>query len=128
MRHKILRISIKTSHYVSNVVVIGDKRKYLSALLTLDKSQILEFANNKEVHVSNGFDDLCRNPEIIKLIDEEIKCKTAGFADYEQIRRFTILPNDFTVENGEITPTLKIKRKYIQERYKKLIDLMYPQE
>ena len=120
--------SIKTSHYVSNVVVIGDKRKYLSALLTLDKSQILEFANDKEVHISNGFDDLCKNPEIIKLIDEEIKCKTAGFADYEQIRKFTILPNDFTVENGEITPTLKIKRRYIQERYKKIIDLMYPQE
>ncbi len=120
--------SIKTSHYVSNVVVIGDKRKYLSALLTLDKSQILEFAGNKEVHISNGFNDLYKNPEIIKLIDEEIKSKTAGFADYEQIRKFTILPNDFTVENGEITPTLKIKRKYIQERYKKLIDLMYPQE
>jgi long-chain acyl-CoA synthetase len=120
--------SIKTSHYISNVVVVGDNRKYLSALITLDKSQIIEFANKHNVYISNGFEDFCKNPEIIKLVDEEIKYKTSGFADYEQIRKFTILPNDFTVENGEVTPTLKVKRKYIQEKYKSLIDSMYPQE
>lgn len=116
--------AIKTSQYISNVIVIGDKRKYLSALVTLDHAAISDYAKSKGI--SNDINMLCENPEIISLINEEIKYKTAPFADYEQIRRFTILPEDFTISNGEITPTMKIKRNVIEHRYKSMIDKMYP--
>ena len=73
-------------------------------------------------------EEMVKNPEVIRLIDEEIKLKTALFADYEQIRRFAILPEEFTIESGEITPTLKVKRKYVEEKYKDVINAMYPAE
>ena len=119
--------AIKTSPYISNVVVIGDKKKYLSALVTLESHSMLDYTQKH--NLSNiETKELIKNPSIIKLIDEEIKVRTASFADYEQIRRFTILPNDFSIESEEITPTLKIKRKFVEEKYKKVIASMYPVE
>ena len=120
--------SIRDSIYISNVVVIGDKKKYLSALITLESSSILNYAKEHNLSLNNGMEDLIKNPSVLELIDEEIKVRTASFADYEQIRKFTILPYDFTVESGEITPTLKVKRKFVEEKYKKTINGMYPAE
>ena len=118
--------ALKTSPYISNVVVIGDKRKYLSALITLDPNVIETFAKQHALSYNHNFSTLINNPEIIKLIEEQIKLKTVDFADYEQIRKFTILPSDFSIESGEITPTLKIKRKFLEEKYKDSINTMYP--
>ncbi len=120
--------AIKTSDYISNVVIIGDKRKYLSALVTLELTQILNYAKGNNIEVSNGTESLIKNKNIIDLIDEEIKVRTADCADYEQIRRFTIFPQDFSIESGEMTPTLKVKRKFVEEKYKKVIDSMYPND
>ncbi len=122
-----LENTLKNSPYISNVVVVGDKRKYLSAIVTLEQSAIQSYTKEYKMHL-NGTTDITNHPQIIKLIDEEIKAKTADNADFEQIRKFTILPNDFTVEAGEITPTLKVKRKFVSEKYKNLIDSMYPPE
>lgn len=120
--------ALKTSLYISNSVVIGDKRKYLSALITLDHFKIEDYARKKNIHYDGEITSIYNHPEIVKLIDEEIKFRTAEFADYEQVRKFTILKNDFSIENGEITPTLKVKRRFVEEKYKILIDAMYPQE
>ena len=116
--------ALKTSNYISNAVVIGDKRKYLSALITLDNIEIQKYV--KDHDLSNGAANFVKDPKIINLIDEEIKVKIADLADYEQIRKFTILENDFTIESGELTPTLKVKRKFVEQKYKPLIDAMYP--
>lgn len=116
--------TIKTSNYISNIVVIGDKRKYLSALVTLDNIEVQKYTNEHQLNIDPL--DFVKNPKIISLIDEEIKIKIADFADYEQIRKFTILENDFTIESGELTPTLKVKRKFVEQKYKSLIDAMYP--
>ena len=118
--------SIKTSDYISNVVVIGDKRKYLSALVTLTHEAIFSYAKENGINALEEMNQLINEPKIKTLIEDEIELKTAGFADYEQIRKFAILPNDFTIESGEITPTLKVKRKFIYQKYKQLIDSMYP--
>lgn len=118
--------SIKTSPYISNIIVIGDKKKYLSSLVTLEPAAIFNYAKQHNVPNESNLSSLVKDPKIITLISEEIKLKTAGFADYEQVRKFTILPNDFTIESGEITPTLKVKRKLVEEKYKNLIELMYP--
>ncbi|MBI3591115.1 MAG: long-chain fatty acid--CoA ligase [Candidatus Melainabacteria bacterium] len=123
-----LENALKTSPYISNVVVIGDKRKYLCALVTLDHVSISSYAKEHKLSNADDFPRLIKEPQIVNLIEEEIKLKTANCADYEQIRKFTILPDDFTIKSGEITPTLKVKRKYVQEKYKRLIDLMYPPE
>ncbi|OGI09782.1 MAG: hypothetical protein A3I68_05470 [Candidatus Melainabacteria bacterium RIFCSPLOWO2_02_FULL_35_15] len=120
--------AIRNSPYISNVVVIGDKKKYLSALVTLEPSSILNYAKEYNLFLDNGMESLAKEPNVIKLIDKEIKIRTAEFADYEQIRKFTVFPQDFSIESGEITPTLKIKRKFIEEKYKKIIDDMYPTE
>lgn len=120
--------AIKTSPYISNVVVIGDKRKYLSALVTLNEESVLDYIKSKGLVYKDSQNSLYKNPQVIKLIEDEIKVKTALFADYEQVRKFTILPADFTIESGEITPTLKIKRKHVEQKYKSVVDAMYPQE
>ena len=120
--------SVRTSQYISNIVVVGDKRKYLSALVTLNDSKIIDYLKASGIVVQDGVKNLSESPEIIKLIDKEVKLKTALFADYEQIRKFTLLPKDFSIEAGEVTPTLKIKRKFVEAKYKQLIDLMYPPE
>lgn len=116
--------ALKTSNFISNAVVIGDKRKYLSALVTLDNVEVQKYVN--EHGLSNRSANFVNDSKIINLIDEEIKVKIADFADYEQIRKFTILENDFTIESGELTPTLKVKRKFVEQKYKPLIDAMYP--
>ena len=120
--------AVRNSPYVSNVIVIGDKRKYLSALITLEAPSILNYAKEHNIVFNDGMNELVKNPKIIELIDEEIKVRTASFADYEQVRRFTIFPQDFTVESGEITPTLKVKRNFVAEKYKDIINAMYPSE
>ncbi len=120
--------AIRNSPYISNVVVIGDRKKYLSALITLDQSSILNYAKEHNLVFNDGINDLSKDPKIVELINEEIKLRTAAFADYEQIRKFTIFPNDFTVESGEITPTLKVKRKFVEEKYRDVINAMYPSE
>lgn len=120
--------ALKTSPYISNAVIIGDKRKYLSALVTLEKPNIEDFAKKKNLHYDEDISELFNHSEVTKLIDEEIKLKTTNLADYEQIRRFTILVNEFSIEGGEITPTLKVKRRFVEDKYKILIDSMYPQE
>ena len=128
--------ALKASSYISNVVVIGDRRKYLSALVTLEINSVINVLGKKNVLLDGKgkgegkgkIEEMVKNPEVIRLIDEEIKLKTALFADYEQIRRFAILPEEFTIESGEITPTLKVKRKYVEEKYKDVINAMYPAE
>lgn len=120
--------AVKTSPFISNVIVIGDKRKYLSALITLDQTLIHKYAFENKVPHNEDLESLCKNPKIIELISEEIKLKTVDFADYEQIRKFTILPDDFTIESNEITPTLKVKRGFVEDKYKQVIDAMYPSE
>ncbi|MBI2996485.1 MAG: long-chain fatty acid--CoA ligase [Candidatus Melainabacteria bacterium] len=117
--------SLKNSPYISNAVVIGDKRKYLCALITLDEQAVIDFAKKNNINYKKT-NNLNVNSKIIHLIDEEIKLRTSNFSDYEQIRKFTILPNDFKIETGEITPTLKVKRKFVEEKYKRIIDAMYP--
>lgn len=122
-----LENSIKTSQFISNVCVIGNKRKFLTCLVTLDMHFVLEFCKNKGLN----YDELSPVSEIIKdkvvhdLINEQIKMKTAHFADYEQIIRFTILEKDFSIQEGELTPTLKLKRKIIEHKYSDLIEKMY---
>lgn len=115
---------MKTDPYISQFVVHGDKRKFLSALVTLDQSEIEKFAKDHKIDFSD-YSDLITRKDINDFIRQKIDAKNKNLAKYETIKKFHILPNDFSVESGELTPTLKVKRKVINQRYKNIFDGFY---
>lgn len=115
---------LATSKYINQVCVIGDQRKYLSALVSLDPDTIPEYARENGIPFRET-DDLINNEQIVRLIESEIAEKNKEFASYETIKKVTIVP-EFTIENGLITPTLKLKKNLICKEYEAEIDGMYP--
>jgi long-chain acyl-CoA synthetase len=115
---------IATSKYINQVCVIGDKRKFLSALITLDPETIAEYAQERNF-AYRDLDELCSHPEIIQLIEHEIAEKNRQFASFESIKKMTIVP-EFTIENEILTPTMKIKRNVVMNRFEDRIEAMYP--
>ena len=115
---------IKTDPMISQVMVHGDKRKFLSALVTLNKDQLLHYAQAHHISFQN-YSDLVKNEKVYLLIKGRIEEKNKQLAKYETIKKFAILENDFSIETGELTPTLKVKRKFTSEKYKNLIDQFY---
>ncbi|MDJ0818192.1 MAG: AMP-binding protein [Desulfobacterales bacterium] len=115
---------LKASLFINDAVVIGDKRKFLSCLIMIDEDNVVKFAQDHKIQFST-YKDLTRNAEINRLIDREIKSVNETLARVEQVKKFTILPKKLYEEDGEVTPTMKVKRKYINEAFAELIDAMY---
>jgi long-chain acyl-CoA synthetase len=115
---------LKASIYINDAVVIGDRRKYLSALIVIDEDNVIKFAQDNKVPFST-YKDLTQTEAVNKLIHGEIQKVNAGLARVETIRKFTIIPKKLYEEDGEVTPTMKVKRKYINEAFNDLIDAMY---
>ena len=115
---------LKTRAHISQAVVIGDNRKYCVALVTLDSEEISRFAR-REAIVFGSAQDLVRHPQVVELIEREVREVNNGLASYESIKYFRILERDFSLETGELTPSLKVKRKVVTERFRDLIDEMY---
>ena len=110
--------------FIENAFVIGDQRKYVSALIVPDYNELEKYAKEKGI-LFGSEEDLCNNPQIIKLYEARVTDMQNEFANYEQIKRFTLLPHVFTINSGELTNTLKMKRNYILEKYREIIDKMY---
>ncbi len=105
-------------------MLIGDGKPYLTALVVPEFEAVKEFA--KHAHLSfNGQDNLVQQPEVYKLLEGEFAKPQKDLSTYERVRKFTILTSPLTVEGGEITPTMKVKRKVVAEKYKQLIEKMY---
>jgi len=115
-----------TSKYINQICVIGDRRKYLSALVTLDPDNIAEYAQENDIVFTN-VDDLIDNEKVVRLIDDEVMKKNSELPSFETIKKVTIVP-EFTIENSMLTPTLKIKKNVVSERHEVEIDSMYPNE
>lgn len=115
---------LKTDPFISQVIVHGDKRKYLSALLTLDKEEVVRYAKDKHISFAD-YAALLKSDEINHLIKNRIEEKNKQLAKYESIKKFAILENEFSVETGELTPTMKVKRKFTSEKYKHILDQFY---
>jgi long-chain acyl-CoA synthetase len=122
---QVIESSLKESVYIEQVAVIGDRRKYLSAIVVPEFKALQKWADTHGV-VYKDNNDLINNQETNKLFEEEIAAHTTRFSRPEQIRRLTLLDADWTQETGELTPTEKVKRKDIREKYKKEIEAMYP--
>ena len=121
---QVLETMLGQDKFIEQVAVIGDGRKYVSALIVPDFEELRAYADKKHIK-ANRVEDLVNNPDIRKMIEERINDYQKGLASYEQIKRFVLLPKAFTMENGELTNTLKIKRAVINKRYRPLIDAMY---
>ena len=110
--------------YIDQIAIIADQRKFVSALIIPVYSLLEEYAREHKIPFENR-EQLCKDPQINQMMKERIDTLQQSLAHYEQIKRFTLLPNHFTMEKGELTNTLKIKRRVLNENYKKEIDAMY---
>jgi long-chain acyl-CoA synthetase len=116
--------TLRTSRFISQVVACGDRRKFISALVTLDGANTRQWAQGNGLG-SLGDEELARAPEVRELIEREIAERNNELASYESVKQFRILPRDLSIETGELTPTLKIKRKVVCEKYGALLEEIY---
>jgi long-chain acyl-CoA synthetase len=118
-----LEAEIKQSPYVSQCVVIGDRRPYLVALITLDMEECAKLCEEKGWPADPA--QLRNNPEMKAIIQEHLDAVNEKFARVEQVKKFEILPHDLSQETGELTPTLKVKRNVVAEKYERDVEGLY---
>jgi len=116
--------ALKTSTYVLNAMVVGDRRKFVVALIVPNAATVAAKAAEQNIQFSSNA-ELAAHPFVRLLIDAEIQRLTAHLAQYETIKRFALLPDDFTFDNGSLTFTLKLKRRVVEEKYQNVIEELY---
>ena len=115
---------LKFSPYVSDAVVIGDKRPYLTCLIMIDQENVEKYAQDHDIPFTN-YASLCRAPQIQDLIQREIEAVNVNFARVETIKKFYLIERQLTPEDEELTPTMKLKRSFVNKRYAAEINAMY---
>jgi long-chain acyl-CoA synthetase len=116
-----------TSKYIEQTIVLGDNRKYCSAFIVVNPDSLKIFAEKQSLEYQNE-KDLIEHTSVKELIRNEIDRLSVDLASYETIKKFTLLSEPFTIENGELTPTLKIKRNVVEQKYFAKIEEMYSEE
>ena len=119
-----LENDLKFSPFITDAVVIGDKRAYLTVIVMIDQENVEKFAQDKDIPFSN-YTSLTRAPEVQALIQSELDRVNKKFARVEQIKKFFLLENQLTAEDEELTPTMKLKRKLVEKKYEAQIEAMY---
>jgi long-chain acyl-CoA synthetase len=119
--------ALKASPYIANAMVVGDRRKFLAALIVPNFEKLEAVARQRGIGFRN-LADLVKAVEIQKLMAVEVERATPGLASYEKIKKFLLLDRDFEIEKEEITPTLKVKRNIIEQKYQGLIDALYKED
>ncbi|XOD66995.1 MAG: AMP-dependent synthetase/ligase [Flavobacteriales bacterium Tduv] len=122
---QILENQFKKSHFIEQIMVVGESEKMPCALIQPDFSFLHSWMQRKGLSISSSNETLISFPEIIKLIDNEIKTYNQALGQWEQVKKFTLTPEVWSVESGHLTPTLKLRRKVIQEKYHDLYEKMY---
>ena len=115
---------LRTLPLLDHVLVYGDRRKYLTALITLDRDELQAFARRENIQQAGGT-ALTELPQVLKAVDGHMQAVNSRLASYEQVKRYKILPNEFTEQTGELTPTLKLRRREIIKRYADEIENLY---
>src|SRR5262249_45526201 len=116
--------ALKTSPYILNAIVVGDKRKFIAALIVPNPATVSARLADEGLKFSSN-SDLAAHLRTHAMMEEEIKRLTAHLAQYETIKRFALVPEDFTFDNGSLTFTLKLKRRVVEEKYRTVIDSLY---
>jgi len=115
---------LKFLSYITDAVIIGDRRNYITALIVIDEENVVKYAQDHKVQYTT-FASLIRTEEVIKLIADEVDKVNKQIARVENIRKFRLLDKKLYTEDGEVTPTMKVKRKAINDQYGDLIEEMY---
>ena len=115
---------IKGSRFVNQVVLVGNGRKFPAALIVPDWERVESYAQLKGIKAKNHA-EFCKHPRIIDLFERQIAELTTELAQYERVKRVALLENELTIEGGELTPTLKVKRRVVDEKYREVIDALY---
>ena len=110
--------------YIDQICIVADQRKFVSALIVPVYSLLEEYARAHQI-VIDSREQLCSDPRIIEMMKERIDTLQQQLAHYEQVKRFTLLPHHLSMEKGELTNTLKIRRRVLNENYKAEIEKMY---
>lgn len=118
-----IEATLKQSPYIGEAVLFGDKQPTVSALLVPNFGRLLEWAKTQDLPTSD-IACLVASPEVQKLLKAEVDRETRGLADYEKIKRFRVLDKPFSIESGELTPTLKVKRKFVAQKYAEVLSGM----
>jgi len=121
-----LENDLKTSKYVSQALVIGDRKPYVAALITLDAEEVGKWARTRGI--DGEVEELARDERVRELIQGVVDDVNAERSRYEQVKRFTILPRDFTMDDGELTPTLKLKRRVVHSHFEAELQDLYAGE
>jgi long-chain acyl-CoA synthetase len=116
--------AIKGSRFVNQVVLVGSERKFPAALVVPAWDQLDAYCKFKGIEVKSR-SEMCRHPRIVDLLQRQIDALTPNLARYEKIKKVALLENEFTMEGGELTPTLKIKRRVIDDKYRDVIEELY---
>jgi long-chain acyl-CoA synthetase len=115
---------LKGDPFISQAVVHGDRRPYPVVLITINPDELAKFAREQGILVTDRA-ALVKQPKVVERVSRIIEERNEGLQSYAKIKKFAILPDDFTIENGQLTPTLKVKRKIITEAHKELLDSLY---
>jgi long-chain acyl-CoA synthetase len=115
---------LKADPFISQVMVYGDRRPYPVALITINPEELSKFAREHGILTSDAA-AIVKHPKVAERIGRTVEEKNSQLQSYAKIKRFTVLPTDFTLDGGELTPTLKVKRKVVSEKYKNAIEELY---
>jgi long-chain acyl-CoA synthetase len=115
---------IKSSRFVNQVVLVGNGRKFPAALIVPDWEQLRAYAELKGLDIKTPA-DFCQHPRILNLFERQVAAFTPDLAQYERVKRIALLEDELTIEGGEMTPTLKVKRRVVDEKYHDVIDRLY---
>ena len=118
---------LKTNSYISNAVVLGDRKRFISALIVPNFEKLEEYAKVNSISYRERI-DLVRDKRIVSFLKSEVDRATPNLASYERVKKISLLDRDFEIERGEMTPTLKVKRNHVEEKYRDLIEAMYREE
>lgn len=115
---------LRSSRFVNQAVLVGNERKFPAALIVPNFEMLESYAKLKELDIKTPT-EFCKHPRILDLFTRQIESHTQDLSQFEKVKKFALLENEFTIENGELTPTLKMKRSVIDERYRQVIDDIY---
>jgi long-chain acyl-CoA synthetase len=115
----------KESRFIEQMMVVGESQKFPGALIVPAKTAVIDWAKSNNVNAELPYAELLCTPEVVNLLQKEVDKYNELYGSWEKIKRFALLPNEFAIETGELTPTLKLKRKIILEKYKSLVDGFY---
>jgi long-chain acyl-CoA synthetase len=116
--------ALKWSPYIQDAVVVGEGRKYLAALILIDEEAVVKYAQDRRIPYST-FEDLARSRDVVRLIQAEVDRVNKALSQVEAVKRFALLPRRFYEEDGDVTPTKKVKRRALERRYADLVESLY---